>query len=165
MVDDSTLGSPVASLASLADGASTYYVQAELFLYDLYERQGIAGPTWLPKTCVSAGGANGQYAKPDGTLFSAVVEVTALSPASSVHLSLDRVTPKAVSPGCAGLGDGVDSDWVKTVRVTSPLLSEFWKREIQLEACVLVPLVSLYNVPKPSVVGLWMRMSEKTREL
>jgi hypothetical protein len=60
--------------------------------------------------------------------------------ASDVALSLDAVTQPAVSPGCAGLGDGVDSDWVKTVRVLSPLLTAFWGRPTSLEACVLVPL-------------------------
>jgi hypothetical protein len=141
VIDDTILGSPVSSLAQLADGTSTYFVQAELFLYDSYDRQGVdSDPTWMPASCVSNGGANGEYAKPDGTLFSSVVEVSQLGPLSSVAISLEHVTPAAVSPGCAGLGDGVDSDWIKTVRLTSPLLSAFWHRDIQLEACVLVPL-------------------------
>ena len=54
------------------------------------------------------------------------------------QISLDNVTPPAVSPGCAGLGDGVDSDWIKTVRVESALLGDFWQRPVTLEACVLV---------------------------
>ena len=101
----------------------------------------------MPATCVSSGGANGEYAKPDGTLFSLPTRVlfaAASSPDGGqpavVDLSLDQVTPPAVSPGCAGLGDGVDSDWIKTVRVTSSLLSTFWGRDVELEACVLVPL-------------------------
>lgn len=54
-------------------------------------------------------------------------------------LTLDNTQPKASSPGCAGLGDGVESDWVKTVRVNSTLLGDFWGEPIQLEACVLIP--------------------------
>ena len=53
---------------------------------------------------------------------------------------LDRYTPRATSAGCAGLGDGVDSEWIKTVRIKSELLSAFWGRDIQIEACVLIPM-------------------------
>ena len=46
---------------------------------------------------------------------------------------------RPASPGCAGLGDGVDTPWMKTVRLNSSLLGDFWGRDIELEACVLVP--------------------------
>ena len=49
-------------------------MQAELFLYDKYERSGLPA-VWMPATCVSAGGANGAYAKPDGTPYSDVVKL------------------------------------------------------------------------------------------
>jgi hypothetical protein len=114
-----------------------YFVQAELFLYDLYSRTDLPD-VWMPVSCVSNQGLNGEYAKPDGTLYSDVMSID-FSSSSSVDVSLNRVTPPAVSDGCAGLGDGVDSDWIKTVRITSDLLSTWWNRDIQLEACVLVP--------------------------
>ena len=31
------------------------------------------------------------------------------------------------------------SDWIKTVAVNSSRLAEFWGRDVQLEACVLLP--------------------------
>ena len=94
----------------------------------------------MPATCVSAGGENGEYAKPDGTLFSSVQRVSfAAGEDSTVSLSLDDVVPKAESPGCAGLGDGVDSDFIKTVRIKSKMLTEFWGRTMTVEACVLIP--------------------------
>jgi len=137
VVDKGVFGYPRTSLVDLEDG--TYFAQAELFLYTSYNRQGLP-EVWLPATCVSAGGLNGEYAKPDGTLFSAVVQVEVRKGSrEQVRLSMDRVTPKAESPGCAGLGDGVDSDWIKTVRVRSSLLSDWWGRDITLEACVLLP--------------------------
>lgn len=60
-----------------------------------------------------------------------------------LELSLDHVVPDSTpaSPGCAGLGDGVDTDYMKTVRMNSTLLTEFWNRPIELEACVLLPEV------------------------
>ena len=134
--DNAILGFPRASLSDLEDG--TYFVQAELFVYDLYSRVGLP-QVWMPASCVSSAGANGEYAKPDGTLLSSVEEVE-FTQAMDLALTLDRVTPPAQSPGCAGLGDGINSDWIKTVRVSSSLLGAFWQREITLEACVLVPL-------------------------
>ena len=98
-------------------------------------------PFWMPTSCVSAAGQNGEYAKPDGTLFSEVakVELKVDQDDPVLTLSVERVTPTAVSGGCAGLGDAVDSDYIKTVRITSTLLSEFWGRDISIEACVLIP--------------------------
>mmetsp|Transcript_25169 Transcript_25169/g.32742 ORF Transcript_25169/g.32742 Transcript_25169/m.32742 type:complete len:618 (-) Transcript_25169:72-1925(-) len=135
VIDDSVFGYPQESLIDIPD--DTYYMQAELFLYDMYSRTGLPD-VYMPTSCVSDQGLNGEYAKPDGTLFSQVFEVDFTSTAS-IQLSLDQVHPPAVSEGCAGLGDGVDSDWVKTVRITSQLLTSFWNRDIELEACVLVP--------------------------
>ena len=139
VIDEAVLGYPRPSLAAI-ENTGTYFVQAELFLYDKYERSGLPA-VWMPATCVSAGGANGAYAKPDGTPYSDVVKLELHGKdEEEVALELSNATPAAVSPGCAGLGDGVDSDWIKTVRVPSALLSEFWGRNVSLEACVLVPL-------------------------
>lgn len=151
-IDEETLGYPVRSFRDLEPGV--YFVQAELFRYTLYNRTGLP-PTWLPTSCVSSAGSNGQYAKPDGTLFSKVevlvlperqrstasVEFRRLGRDSlnPLELTLDRMQPKAVSPGCAGMGDGVDSKYVRTVRVRSEKLSRFWGMDIRLEACVLLP--------------------------
>ena len=49
VVDSNTLGYPRESLLDLEDG--TYYVQAELVLYDEYTRANLP-PVSLPTTCV-----------------------------------------------------------------------------------------------------------------
>ena len=63
-----------------------------------------------------------------------------------VSMVLDSFTPKATSVGCAGLGDGVDSDWIKTVRIKSELLSAFWGRDIEIE--VSGPVATIQSTPK-----------------
>eukprot|EP00928_Gymnodinium_smaydae_P072961 TRINITY_DN56233_c0_g1_i1.p1 TRINITY_DN56233_c0_g1~~TRINITY_DN56233_c0_g1_i1.p1 ORF type:complete len:618 (+),score=54.39 TRINITY_DN56233_c0_g1_i1:196-2049(+) len=139
---DATVRGFPASLDSFVDrmrSDQTIYVQAELVVYDLFNRTGLP-PTWLPVSCVSKAGQNGVYAKPDGTLLSRVVKGRLSDGIIDISL-VDQVpdsTPK--SPGCAGLGDAVDSEWVKTVRINSSLLSTFWNRPIELEACVLLPM-------------------------
>mmetsp|Transcript_75414 Transcript_75414/g.157214 ORF Transcript_75414/g.157214 Transcript_75414/m.157214 type:complete len:646 (+) Transcript_75414:75-2012(+) len=135
-ISEAVLGYPVKSLKDLQSG--DYFVQAELFRYTLFNRSGLP-PTWLPTTCVSSEGKNGGYAKPEGTLLSKVQKVTLPLHDSTPTLTLDSVQPAARSPGCAGLGDGVDSDYIKTVRIESKMLTEFWGTPIQLEACVLLP--------------------------
>ena len=89
---------------------------------------------------MSKAGKNGQYALPDGTFLSERVRVD-LRNSSVSRLTLDHAMPDSTpeSPGCAGLGDGVDSEWIKTVRINSTLLTAFWGRAIELEACVLLP--------------------------
>eukprot|EP00911_Craspedida_sp_UC1_P002699 UC1_evm1s1980 len=73
----------------------------------------------------------------------AAISTTTTGRSSSPPLRLTlsrRVSDTAAdSPGCAGLGPGVDSYWIKTVRINSTLLSRFWQRDIELEACVLLP--------------------------
>ncbi len=123
-------------------------IQAELAVYSLYEREGLPD-TWLPTACVSNGGENGKYAKPAGTRYSNIASITLPSAMNDVNnvqaysvpdiLVLSEETPDFPSPGCAGLGDGVDSKYIKTLRIKSQRLSKFWKKEISLEACVLLP--------------------------
>ena len=120
-------------------------MQAEFVPYELYERAGLP-PTWLPRSCISWGsGGDGAYGKPGGTLYSDVLSVTIGADATSkeVQVALDLShevhDSRADSPGCAGLGPGVDSEYIKTVQIVSPSLSAFWKRNVSLEACVLLP--------------------------
>lgn len=139
--DEAVFGFPVKDLADLWQRVhlgDTVFVQAELVVYDLYHRAGFS-PTWLPTSCVSKAGNDGAYDKPDGTLLSKVTTVQLST--EPVEISLDQKVPDSTpkSPGCAGLGDAVDSDWIKTVRIRSSLLSKFWGRSVSLEACVLLP--------------------------
>ena len=52
-------------------------------------------------------------------------------------IELVHKEPVPKSPGCSGLYH--DTDWIKTVRIQSDLLSEFWGQDMLLEACVLIP--------------------------
>eukprot|EP00931_Biecheleriopsis_adriatica_P106550 TRINITY_DN80986_c0_g1_i1.p1 TRINITY_DN80986_c0_g1~~TRINITY_DN80986_c0_g1_i1.p1 ORF type:complete len:634 (+),score=83.63 TRINITY_DN80986_c0_g1_i1:48-1904(+) len=140
--DSDIFGFPARDLTELwqrTSFGSTLFVQAELVVYDLYRREGLP-PTWLPTSCVSKAGSDGQYALPDGTLLSQVTALQ-LQPEAEAHIVLDQKLPDSTptSPGCAGLGDAVDSAWIKTVRIKSPKLSSFWGRPVNLEACVLLP--------------------------
>lgn len=139
--DSEVYGYPLSDLSALRQrGVTEFSVKAELMVYDLYKREGLPA-TWLPTSCVSKNGLNGEYSLPDGTLLSDTVPVTQQGMAAPVHLVLDKKLPDSTpaSPGCAGLGDGVDSAWIKTVRLNSSRLGKFWGRRIQLEACVLLP--------------------------
>mmetsp|Transcript_51079 Transcript_51079/g.94493 ORF Transcript_51079/g.94493 Transcript_51079/m.94493 type:complete len:642 (-) Transcript_51079:45-1970(-) len=136
LITDQTLGYPKWSLADLL--ARDYCFQAELLPYTKYTR-GDGAVLTLPTSCVSDGGENGQYASPDGTLYSKPITVSFDPKASgAVDIELTEQVPKAVSPGCSG--KGADTEWIKTVSVDSKRLSDFWGTPMKLEACVLLPM-------------------------
>jgi len=56
-----------------------------------------------------------------------------------IELELTTAVEAPPSPGCAGLGEGVDTEYMRTVDFKSPSLSDFWGRDIVLNACVLLP--------------------------
>eukprot|EP00940_MAST-03C_sp_MAST-3C-sp2_P001487 g1487.t1 len=151
VVDEKTLGYPMWSLADISEGR--YCVQADLVPYKIYNR-GDGYDLKLPTTCVSDGGQNGQYDSPTGTLFSESVEVSWPND-EEVCIFLNRRVPEPESPGCSGYG--ADTDWIKTVRVRSKLLSDFWGEDMKLEACVLLPAefhdASRENTTYPLVVA------------
>ncbi|GMH81152.1 hypothetical protein TrST_g11754 [Triparma strigata] len=134
-LEENHFGYPIASLLDLPPSA--YTVQAELAVFKEWTRAN-APPTFMPTSCVSKDGSNGSYEKPDGTVHSKPIEWNG---EDSLELVLEAVIPDSTpaSPGCAGLGDGVDSDDIKTVRIKSTMLSEFYNETIELEACVLLP--------------------------
>ena len=133
---DDILGFPRPSLSALPTDSSAVFVQAQLLVYDTYAR-GDGETLVLPVSCVNPGGNDGSYGAPAGTKFSAVGSVR-LEPGAVASLSLFHTVPVTPSPGCAG-GGNADSDYIKTVHVTSKKLSAFWGRPIVLEACVLLP--------------------------
>jgi len=151
VVDEKTLGYPIWSLADISAGQ--YCVQADLVPYKIYNR-GDGYDLKLPTTCVSDGGQNGQYDSPTGTLFSESVEVSWPND-EEVRVFLNRRVPEPESPGCSGYG--ADTEWIKTVRVRSKLLSDFWGEDMKLEACVLLPAefhdASRENTTYPLVVA------------
>eukprot|EP01065_Artemidia_motanka_P038448 TRINITY_DN472_c2_g1_i1.p1 TRINITY_DN472_c2_g1~~TRINITY_DN472_c2_g1_i1.p1 ORF type:complete len:604 (+),score=128.84 TRINITY_DN472_c2_g1_i1:55-1866(+) len=132
-VTERSIGYPVHGLGEVPAGE--YYVQAELFPYDLYSR-GDGEKLFLPKSCVNPAGNDGSYGSPAGTRYSAVKEVF-IGDGSSLSLSLDFEVPVKPGPGCSG--KGADTEYIKTVNVLSPRLSKFWGRNITIQACVLLP--------------------------
>jgi hypothetical protein len=129
-------GYPRHSIQDVPAGA--YCVQAELFRYQRYAR-GDGENLTLPVSCVSDAGGDGAYGSPAGTLFSDVLEII-VEPGGivgPVDLPLTHVVKPVASPGCSG--KGADTKWIKTVRVNSKLLSDFWGQPMELEACVLLP--------------------------
>ena len=137
-VTATTTGYPRHSLADVPAGR--FCIQADLLPYTAYHRGDGVNVT-LPTSCVSAGGGDGQYGSPPGTMLSEARWVD-YDPSSSRPLDIvlsRRVPspdPKSL-PGCSGKGG--DTEYIKTVRVPSPLLSHFWGTAISLEACVLLP--------------------------
>jgi hypothetical protein len=137
VITASTLGYPRHSLNDVPAGQ--YCVQAELFRYSVYHRPD--ENLTLPTSCVSPGGGDGSYGSPPGTLYSDVKTVT-FDPANPAQAPLaltlsHEVKPPAKLPGCSG--KGADTKYIKTVTMTSKLLSAFWGQPIALEACVLLP--------------------------
>ena len=136
VIDEKTLGYPRWSLGDVP--SSKYCIQAELFKHTTYHL-GSGRNLTLPTSCVSPGGGDGEYSSPPGTLFSPIQPLE-LGPSSSgllADLKLTTEVPPATSPGCSG--KGADTEYIKTVHVTSKLLSAFWGTPIKLEACVLLP--------------------------
>ena len=86
---NNTFGYPVSSISDVPDG--DFYLQAELSPYKLYNRQGLPA-TWLPSSCVSyAGGGDGQYGKPGGTLYSDIIPYKLYDGGSQVSLDLKHL--------------------------------------------------------------------------
>jgi Putative esterase len=124
IVDQTTFGHPVDSLAGLAAG--DYYVQAMLNVYTKCQR-GDGRTLWVHW---DMGGRF--FNVSPGNLYSEVRKVR-LDPAAgyNVNLSLNRVIAPADSPG--------DTKWIKHVQVKSELLSKFWGVPVYLGATVILP--------------------------
>ncbi|GMI53228.1 hypothetical protein ScalyP_jg5415 [Parmales sp. scaly parma] len=134
--DNSILGFPIKSIDEVPDG--DYFLQAELLPYDLMSRKDLPD-VYMPRSCVSCSGQDGAYDKPDGTLFSEVTTFSITNGSGKAKVLLNSQQPVGVSAGCAGLGDAIDSEEIKTVRIRSELLSNFWQKDMFIEACVLLP--------------------------
>jgi hypothetical protein len=131
-IDKHVFGFPLKSLEDVQSGE--YTVQAQMNVYEEYQR-GDGHDVLLPVSCVNPSGGNGAYDSPVGTLFSKAIKVKL---GDGVKIELDQVVEAKQSPGCAGYGRE-NSEYVKTFRKKSELLSKFWGKEIILEACVLLP--------------------------
>ena len=125
VLDASTLGYPVESLAELPAG--DYYVQALLAVYTEFRR---ADGHVIRAHRDEWEGQHFNWAP--GTLLSDAQRVR-LDAASgfSVRLRLVEELPEVAVPP--------DDEWVRRVKIESPRLSEFWGQPVFLGATVLLP--------------------------
>ncbi|KAJ3318794.1 hypothetical protein HDV06_007045 [Boothiomyces sp. JEL0866] len=132
VITDQVFGFPVESLSQILPGK--YKVQAQMVMYDTYHRNGT--DILLPVSCVNPSGENGAYDAPVGSLYSNTITIDIDNLDFAIPLS--NIIEDKGSPGCVGNGKE-NSEYIKTFRKKSELLSRFWGRDIILEACVLLP--------------------------
>ena len=161
-IDGNTLGYPRWSLGEVPNGK--YCIQAELFRHHTYH-MGDGTNLTLPKTCVSPGGGDGSYGSPPGTLYSPIESVElGLYSSGEIAISLTTEVPSSPSPGCSGTG--ADTEYIKTVSITSKLLSSFWGEPITLEACGMAScwngtLAATARWPRAQNMGTHSRLDEE----
>ena len=127
VIDARDLGYPVTNMTLIPP--AEYCVQGVFQPYETYHRKD--GHTLhLPRRAVNAYEGGALFTAP-GTLFSGVA-MASVAPGKTVRINVtERVPPAAASPS--------DTDYIKHVKLRSPSLSEFWGKDIFLEACVLIP--------------------------
>ena len=125
IVDFSTLGFPLESLAHIPAG--TYTVQALLHRYETFHR-GDGKTVKLPMDR----GEGQQWARAPGNLYSTPKAVT-IDPrrGETIRLALDNVV--------ASIPDPPTTKYIRHERIQSAKLTKFWGRPMHLGAHVLVP--------------------------
>lgn len=125
IIDESDLGSPVASLRDIPAG--DYFVQAMINVYSEFRRAD-GHVLWMHDDQWEGQ----QWARSPGNLYSDVRQVH-VDPAKGgvVRLAADKVIPPVTVPP--------DTPWVKRFKFQSPSLTKFWGRPIYLGATVLLP--------------------------
>ncbi len=125
VIDATELGSPVESLAELPPGE--YWVQGFVNIYERYPRAD-GHVVWMPEDHWEGQ----RWERSPGNLYSDARRVR-LDPDEDYVVSLEatNVIPPVEVPE--------DTRWVKRFRFRSPMLSEFWGRDIWLGATVLLP--------------------------
>lgn len=123
--NEKVFGYPVASLADLPPG--DYFVQALLHKYETFNLS--TGHTVkLPMD----NGEGQQWNRSPGNLYSVPQQIKIKDGEGiSFEIVLDQMIPEIEPP--------VDTEWIKHIRMKSDLLSEFWGRDMELGAHVLLP--------------------------
>jgi hypothetical protein len=124
VIDASTLGYPPRSLKDIPPG--DYYVQALLLEYTEFHRSD--GHTILAHMDQWEGQ---RFNRSPGTLFSEVEKVHLDPTGYNVKLNLTKVIPPTEVPP--------DTNWVKRIKMQSPLLSNFWGHPMYIGATILLP--------------------------
>lgn len=139
IVDDSAIGYPM-SMSALPAG--DYFVQAVVNVYEQVHRAD--GHTiWVHMN----DGTIEFFNDAVGNLYSDVQPVH-LGDGATVHITVSHVIPPAKRPA--------DTEWLKHVRIQSPMLTKFWGRPVFVNATVLLPkgYASHPNTYYPSVYPL-----------
>lgn len=126
-IDATALGYPLRSLADVPPGE--YWAKGWLNVYTTFERS----DGHVVKLPMDQGEGQVWHRSP-GNLVSAPVRVRIGSGAgdgAENRIVLDQVIPPVEPPA--------ETQWVKNFRMTSPLVSEFWGRPMELGARVLLP--------------------------
>ena len=125
LIDDSTFGFPLASLADIAPGS--YTVQAVLHRYETFDLAN--GKTVkLPMDR----GEGQHWNRAPGNLYSTPQTVRLEEGAGGrLEISLDQMIAPIPEPE--------DTEYIKHVRIQSDLLTEWWGRPMHLGAHVLLP--------------------------
>jgi hypothetical protein len=125
VVDDSSFGYPLRSLAELPRGE--YFVQAFLHRYETFHR----ADGHVVKLPMDRGEGQQWNAAP-GNLYSPPRRLV-LDPeeAETVHLALDLEIPPIAPPK--------DTKYIRHEKIQSDLLTKFWGRPMSIGACLLLP--------------------------
>lgn len=123
VIDATALGYPLRSLADVPPGE--YWAKAWLHVYTTFERS----DGHVVKLPMDQGEGQVWHRSP-GNLVSEPVRVRIGDDAVD-RIVLDAVIPPIEPPA--------ETEWVKNFRMTSPLVSEFWGRPMELGARVLLP--------------------------
>ncbi len=126
IIDESTLGYSADSLSKLPAG--DYYLQGLLNIYTTFHR----ADGHVVKLPMDQGEGQKFERKP-GNFYSTPVKMH-FDPAAStpILITLDRKIPPIAPP--------TDTEWVKHIRIQSPLLSKFWGQPMYIGANVILPL-------------------------
>jgi len=131
VIDGNTLGYPVSSLQEIPAGE--YYVQGLINIYTEFNRSD-GHVIWAHMDQWEGQ----QFNRSPGNLYSEVKKVKLdLSEGYSIKLVLNQIIPPIEIPE--------DTEWVKHIKIQSPLLTEFWGHPIYLGAIVLLPKGYLEN--------------------
>ncbi len=130
-IDNQSAGYPLRHLAEIAAGS--YFVQA---VFNVYEPFHLAsGKTvMLPPDH----GEGQRWNRKPGNPYDSPRKVD-WSPSAHTSLALDKVIPPVPTPDELLAKDPGAKQWLRFVRLQSPLLSKFWGRPMYLNAWVLLP--------------------------
>jgi hypothetical protein len=124
ILDQTDLGTPVASLKDIPPG--DYFVQGFVNVYSEFKRAD-GHTVWMHDDQWE-----GQHWNVSpGNLYSRPQRVRIDAATETIKLVADQQIPPVDIPA--------DTDWVKRIKILSPLLTRFWGRPIYLGATVLLP--------------------------